>query len=115
MIIYRLKDDDIMFNSSYSIEFATNNIKIGTLYSKLEAGVIAAFSANGMIKPLYFQYIDLYGDIHKIKIESILSSKDEQYAGYPIIIYFCNAVIQDKKVKCLLRYRIIEHHWEILY
>ena len=104
-----------MFNSSYSIEFVTPNIKIGTLYSKLETGVIAVFNVNGKIKPLYFQYTDLYGDIQNIKIESILSSKDEQYAGLPIIVYFCNAVIQDKKVQCLLRYHITEHHWEILY
>jgi hypothetical protein len=104
-----------MFNSSFSIECNSSNAKSGTLYSKLETGVIAVFNPNGKIKPLYFQYKDLYGEDHNIKIDSILSSKEEQYAGLPTIIYSCYAIIQNKRVQCLLRYHITEHHWELLY
>jgi hypothetical protein len=110
-----LKDDIIMFNSSFSIEYSTDNAKSGTLYSKLETGVIAVFNPNGKIKPLFFQYTDLYGDNHNIKIDNILSSKEEHYAGLPTIVYSCDAIIQNKRVQCILRYHVTEHHWELLY
>jgi hypothetical protein len=104
-----------MFNSSFSIDFSAENSKNGILYSKLETGVIAAFNPNGKIKPLYFQYNDLYGDGNNIKIESILSSKEDHYAGLPIIVYSCMAIIQNKRLQCVLRYHITEHYWELLY
>lgn len=104
-----------MFNSSFSIEYSLDNAKSGTLYSKLETGVIAVFNPNGQIKPLYFQYKDLGGNRHNIKIESILSVKEEHYAGLPIIVYTCYAIIQNKRIQCILRYHIDEHHWELLY
>jgi hypothetical protein len=104
-----------MFNASYSIEYTSDNIKNGALYSKLDAGVIAVFNPNGKIKPLYFQYKDIYGDDHNIKIDNILSSKEEHYAGFPTIVYSCDAIIQNKKVHCILRYHVTEHLWELLY
>jgi hypothetical protein len=104
-----------MFNSSYHIETPSNNVKSGTLYSKLDTGVIAAFNPNGKIKPLYFQYTDLSGENHNIKIDTILSSKEDHYAGLPTIVYTCNAIIQNKKVQCTLRYHVTEHYWVLLY
>lgn len=104
-----------MFKTTSSIEYPFGNSKSGTLYSKLETGVIAVFQPSGKIKPLYFQYKDLYGDEHNIKIDTILSSKEEHYAGLPTIIYNCTAVIGNRKVECNLRYRVQEHYWEILY
>jgi hypothetical protein len=104
-----------MFKTSSSIDFPFGNTKSGTLYSKLETGVIAVFQPNGKIKPLYFQYKDLYGDDHNIKIDSILSSKEEHFAGLPTIIYSCIAVIENRRLECILRFRVTEHYWEILY
>ncbi len=104
-----------MFNSSLSIEYSSDNTKSGTLYSKLETDVIAVFNRNGKIKPLFFQYTDLYGDNHNIKIDTILSSKEDHYAGLPIIVYSCNAIIHNKRVQCILRYHVKEHHWELQY
>ncbi len=104
-----------MFNTSFSIEFPSDNPKSGILYSKLETDVIAAFNRKGKIKPLYFQYTDLYGENHNIKIDSVLSSKEEHYAGLPVIVYSCTAVIENKRLQCNLRYHVTEHYWEILY
>ncbi len=103
-----------MYKSS-STETSHNHTKTGTLYSKLETGVIAVFQPNGNIKPLYFQYKDLYGEQQNIKIDSILSTKEEHYAGLPTIIYSCIAIMENKKVECILRFRITEHYWELLY
>ncbi len=104
-----------MFDTSFSVDFPSDNAKSGILYSKLETAVIASFNAAGKIKPLYFQYTDLYGDDSSIKIENVLSSKEDHYAGLPVIIYSCVAVVQNKRLQCKLRYHIIEHYWEILY
>ncbi len=104
-----------MFNSSFSINFPTGNTQSGILYSKLETGVIAAFNPAGKIKPLYFQYKDLYGDDNNIKIESVLSSKEEIYADLPVIVYSCMAIVQNKRLQCNLRYHISEHYWDLLY
>ncbi|MDF2589913.1 MAG: hypothetical protein K0S41_3754 [Anaerocolumna sp.] len=104
-----------MFDASYSIEFSSDNAKSGTLYSKLETGVIAVFNSNGKIKPLFFQYKDIYGDDHNIKIDNIISSKEEHYAGLPCIIYSCTAIIQNKRLQCTLRYHVAQHYWELLY
>lgn len=104
-----------MFKTNASIEFSSSGLKTGTLYSKLETGVIAVFQPSGKIKPLYFQYKDLYGDEHNIKIDTILSSKEENYAGLSTIVYTCTALISNRKVECTLRYRVTEHYWEILY
>ena len=104
-----------MFNTSFSVDFPTGNAQSGILYSRLETAVIASFDPVGKIKPLYFEYKDLYGDDNSIRIESILSSKEEHYAGLPVIIYTCIAIIENKKLQCRLRYHISEHYWELLY
>ncbi len=104
-----------MFDTSFSVDSPSNNTKSGILYSKLETGVIAAFNPAGKIKPLYFQYKDLYGEDNNIKIESVLSSREDHYAGLPVIVYSCMAVIENKKLPCKLRYHITEHYWELLY
>ncbi|QHQ61019.1 hypothetical protein Ana3638_09770 [Anaerocolumna sedimenticola] len=104
-----------MFNTSYSVDFPSANSQSGILYSKLETGVIAAFNPAGKIKPLYFQYKDLYGDDNNIKIESILSSKEDHFAGLPVIVYSCMAIIQNRRLQCNLRYHVTEHYWELLY
>lgn len=103
-----------MYKSS-STDTSLNHSKTGTLYSKLETGVIAVFQPNGNIKPLYFQYKDLYGEQQNIKIDSILSTKEEHYAGLPTILYSCIAIMENKKVECILRFRVTEHYWELLY
>jgi len=112
---HRIEADIIMFNSSFSIEYSSTNAKSGTLYSKLETGIIAVFNPNEKIKPLYFQYTDSYGDDHNIKIYNIHSSKEEHYVGLPTIVYSCDAIIKSKRVQCILRYHVTEHHWELLY
>ena len=104
-----------MFNSSFSVDFPSDNSKSGILCSKLETGVIAAFNPKGKIKPLYFQYSDIYGEDNKIKIESILSYKEDHYAGLPMIVYSCLAIMQNRRIQCVLRYHITEHFWELLY
>jgi hypothetical protein len=81
----------------------------------LETSVIASFNPAGKIKPLYFQYKDFYGDNTNIKIESVLSSKEEIIDNLPVITYSCQANIQNRKLLCKLQYHISEHYWEILY
>ncbi|GEM_PF-3229669 len=104
-----------MFDTSFSADFPSGNAKSGILYSRLETAVIASFNSAGKIKPLYFQYKDLCGNDINIKIESVLSSKEEHYAGLPVIIYSCMAAAGNKRLECRLRYHIMEHYWEILY
>ncbi|MGB8455685.1 MAG: hypothetical protein WCD89_25625 [Anaerocolumna sp.] len=104
-----------MFNHSFSIDFSAGDSRNGNLYSKLETGVIAAFNPEGRIKPLYFQYKDSYGDNNNVKIESVLTFKDDHYAGLPVIVYSCMAIVQNKRLPCNLRYHIAEHYWELLY
>ncbi|WFR56350.1 hypothetical protein QA584_22455 [Anaerocolumna sp. AGMB13025] len=104
-----------MFDNSYSYGFSSGNKQNGILYSKLETSVIASFNPAGKIKPLYFQYKDFYGDNTNIKIERVLSSKEETIDTLPVITYSCQANVQSRTLQCKLRYHISEHYWEILY
>ncbi len=104
-----------MFNTSHTVDFSTGNKQSGSLYSKLETAVIASFNPAGKIKPLYFQYKDLYGDGNNIKIDSVLSCKEENYDGVPVILYSCMAIVLDKRIQCSLIYHVPEHYWELVF
>ena len=104
-----------MFSSSFSIKYNKDNTKKGNLYSKHETGVIAVFNPTGEIKPLYFEYQDINGELSQIKISKILDSKKEHFAGLPTIVYICETVLQGKDVQCVLRYHVTGHYWELLY
>ena len=105
----------LMFGSSFSIKYDKSNIRKGNLYSKHETGVIAVFNPTGEIKPLYFEYQDINGELNQIKISNILDTKEEHYAGLPTIIYVFESFIHGKNVQCALRYHVTGHYWELLY
>lgn len=104
-----------MFGSSFSIKYNKDNLKRGNLYSKQETGVIAVFNPVGDIKPLYFEYQDINGDLQKLKINTIIDSKHEHFAGLPTIVYICETIIGGKNIRCVLRYHVTGHYWELLY
>ncbi len=104
-----------MFGSSFIIKYNKNNTKKGKLYSRHETGVIAVFNPMGEIKPLYFEYQDINGKLSQIKIDRILDSSKEHFAGLPTIIYICETFINERNVQCGLRYHVTGHYWELLY
>jgi len=109
------KGDVAMFNTSHTVDFSTGNKQSGSLYSKLETAVIASFNSAGKIKPLYFQYKDPYGDGNNIKIDRVLSCKEKNHDGHPVILYSCTAIVQDKRMQCSLLYHVPEHYWELVF
>jgi hypothetical protein len=104
-----------MFITSFAVTSPSGQSLSGNLYSKLETGVIAAVSPNGNMKPLYFEYKDLSGNDNYIKINEVFNNKEDYYAGLPIIVYSCNAFINNSYRPCLLRYHVLEHFWELVY
>ncbi|BCJ93346.1 hypothetical protein acsn021_09150 [Anaerocolumna cellulosilytica] len=103
-----------MFITSFAVNPSGQSLN-GTLYSKLETGVIVAIAPNGNMKPLYFEYKDLSGNDNYIKINEVFDPKEDYYAGLPMIVYSCTAFISNKCQPCLLRYHILEHFWELMY
>lgn len=115
MFVVLFREGDLMFGSSFSIKYDKSNTKKGNLYSKHETGVIAVFNPTGEIKPLYFEYQDINGELNQIKISNILDYKEEHYAGLPTLVYICESFICGRNIQCTLRYHVTGHYWELLY
>ena len=84
------------------------------LHARQGIDVIASFNPKGIIKPLYFEYPNSYIENLYIKIEDILSIKEEHFAGIAILVYNCLANFQNRSISFTLRYYILNHQWEII-
>ena len=76
--------------------------------------VIATFNVQGKIKPNYIRLEDENHALQTYKIESIVFSKEEKYAGIPVLIFCCNIIIHDCIQMINIKYHIKTHQWVLV-
>lgn len=76
--------------------------------------VIATFNVQGKIKP---NYIRLEDDVHTLqtyKVESVVFSREEKYAGIPVLLFCCNIKLGDCMQTINIKYHIKTHQWVLV-
>jgi hypothetical protein len=76
--------------------------------------VIATFNVQGKIKPNYIRLEDERHILQTYKIESIVFSKEEKYAGISVLLYCCNILRGDCKQMITIKYHIGTHQWVLV-
>lgn len=76
--------------------------------------VVATFNVQGNIKPNYIRLEDESHTLHTYKIEQILYSKEEKYAGVPILMFCCNILQKDCMQIIHIKYHIKTHQWVLV-
>ena len=62
--------------------------------------VIATFNVEGKIKPNYIRLEDENHTLHTYKIENVVFTKEEKYAGIPVLLFaviFCGRLYANDK------------------
>ena len=76
--------------------------------------VIATFNVQGNIKPNYIRLEDETHTLHTYKIESIVYSKEEKYAGIYVLLFGCNIVRENCMQMINIKYHIKTHQWVLV-
>ena len=79
--------------------------------SYMPVDVIATFNVQGKIKPNYIRLEDENRTLQTYKIESILFSKEEKYAGVPVLVFCCNIAQGSCLQRINIKYHIKTHQW----
>lgn len=73
--------------------------------------VIATFNVQGDIKPNYIRLEDAKHVLQTYKIESIVYSKEEKFAGVQVMFFCCNIRTGDSLQMINIKYHIKTHQW----
>jgi hypothetical protein len=73
--------------------------------------VNATFNVQGKIKPVYIRLEDEEHVLQTYKIESIVFSREEKYAGVEALLYCCNIRVGDCMQMINIKYHIKTHQW----
>lgn len=76
--------------------------------------VIATFNVQGKIKPNYIRLEDEEHALHTYKIESIVYSKEEKYAGIPVLVFCCNILRENCMQMINIKYHVKTHQWVLV-
>jgi hypothetical protein len=76
--------------------------------------VIATFNVQGKIKPNYIRLEDESHALQTYKIESILFSREENYAGVVAMAFCCNILLDDCMHMINIKYHIKTHQWVLV-
>jgi len=76
--------------------------------------VIATFNVQGGIKPNYIRLEDESHILQTYKIESIVFSREEKYAGIPVLLFCCNIQQGDCMLMINIKYHIKTHQWVLV-
>jgi hypothetical protein len=76
--------------------------------------VIATFNVQGKIKPNYIRLEDEGHTLQTYKIESIVFSKEEKFAGIPVLLFCCNILRGECLQMINIKYHIKTHQWVLL-
>lgn len=76
--------------------------------------VIATFNVQGKIKPNYIRLEDENHALQTYKIESIVFSKEENFAGIPVMVFCCNILLEDCIQMIHIKYHIKTHQWVLV-
>lgn len=73
--------------------------------------VIATFNVQGKIKPNYIRLEDENYFLQTYKIQEILYSREENYAGIPVLLFCCNILRGNCMQMIKIKYYIKTHQW----
>jgi hypothetical protein len=76
--------------------------------------VVATFNVQGKIKPNFIRLEDENHALQTYKIESIVFSREEKYAGIPVLLFCCNIRLGDCMQMINIKYHIKTHHWVMI-
>lgn len=76
--------------------------------------VIATFNVQGKIKPNYIRLEDENHALRTYKIESTVFTREEKYAGVPVLLFGCNIVLGDSMQMINIKYHIKTHQWVLV-
>lgn len=76
--------------------------------------VIATFNVQGNIKPNYIRLEDENHTLQTYKIESIVYSREEKYAGIPVLLFCCNIMLGNSMQMINIKYHIKTHQWVLV-
>lgn len=76
--------------------------------------VIATFNVQGRIKPNYIRLEDEHHALQTYKIEDIVFSKEENYAGIPVLVFCCNISREGSLQMINIKYHIKTHQWVLV-
>lgn len=76
--------------------------------------VIATFNVQGKIKPNYIRLEDENHILQTYKIEDIVFSREEKYAGIPVLLFCCNIAHGDCMQMINIKYHIKTHQWVLV-
>ena len=73
--------------------------------------MFGACSTLGDMTPLWFRYEDEAHGIITVKIEQVISSREEKHCGMDYITFVCWAAAGGQRRLVELRYRVATHKW----
>ncbi|MBH1942150.1 hypothetical protein I5677_14705 [Mobilitalea sibirica] len=76
--------------------------------------VIATFNVQGKIKPNFIRLEDEGHVLQTYKIEDIIFSREENYAGIPVLLFCCNILRDDCMQMINIKYHIKTHQWVLV-
>lgn len=76
--------------------------------------VIATFNVQGKIKPNYIRLEDENHALQTYKIENIVFSREEKYAGVPVLFFCCNIMLGDNMQMINIKFHIKTHQWVLV-
>ena len=82
---------------------------------QMPVDVIATFNVQGSIKPNYIRVEDEHHALHTYKIEQIVFTKEEHYAGMPVLNFCCNILRGNCMQMITIKYHVKTHHWILEY
>lgn len=76
--------------------------------------VVATFNVQGNIKPNYIRLEDESHVLQTYKIENVIFSREEKYAGIPIILFCCNIIRGGHMQMINIKYHVRTHQWVLV-
>jgi hypothetical protein len=73
--------------------------------------VNATFNVQGRIKPIYIRLEDEEHVLQTYKIESIVYSREENFAGIPTMVFCCNIRVGDCMQMINIKYHVKTRQW----
>lgn len=76
--------------------------------------VIATFNVQGKIKPNYIRLEDEGHILQTYKIENIVFSREEKYAGLEVLLFCCNIRLGNCMQMINIKFHIKTHQWILM-
>ncbi|NLO08736.1 MAG: hypothetical protein GX129_02550 [Clostridiales bacterium] len=76
--------------------------------------VVATFNVQGKIKPNFIRLEDEGHVLQTYKIENVVFSREEKYAGIPVILFCCNIMRGGCMQLIQIKYHVKSHQWVLV-